>query len=130
MANAVQSTTKKVMLDQFLALGPLKATIVDLADYTYSAAHGFIADVPSVARVATASLAGITTTAGVLDADNTVFINVTGDISEALVLWIDTGNEASSPYWAYWDAGMTGFPVTPDGTNRTAIWDASGILAL
>lgn len=130
MANAIQATAKKAMLDQLLALGTLKATIVDLADYTYSSAHDFIADVGASARTATASLSGITTTAGTLDANDTVFTSVTGDQSEALVLWIDTGNEATSPYIAFWDSSVTGFPLMPTGTNVTAVWNASGILSL
>lgn len=130
MANAVQATAKKAMLDQLLALGTLKATIVDLADYTYSSAHDFIADVPAGARVATATLASITTTGGVLDAADTVFPSVTGDPSEALALWVDTGNEATSPYLLYMDSGVTGFPLTPNGQNVTAQWHASGIFAL
>ena len=130
MANAVQATAKKAMLDQLLALGTLKATIVDLADYTYDAGHDFINDVPAPARVATATLASITTTGGVLDAADTVFTAPTGDISEGLVLWVDTGNEATSPYLTFWDSGVTGFPLTPAGLNVTAQWNASGIFAI
>jgi len=130
MANAVQATARKAMLDQLLALGTLKATIVDLADYTYNAAHDFIDDVPALSRVATASLASITTTAGTLDAADTTFTSVSGDQSEALVLWIDTGNEATSPYLSFWDSGVTGFPLTPVGTNVVAQWSASGIITL
>ena len=92
MANAVQATAKKKkMLDQLLALGALKASIVDSADYTYSAGHEFISSVPVGARVATATLSGVTTTAGMSDANDTTFTGVAGDVSEALVLWIDTG---------------------------------------
>jgi len=130
MANAVQATAKKAMLDQLLALGTLKATIVDLADYTYNAGHDFINDVPAPSRVATATLASITTVAGVLDAADTTFTSVSGDQSEALVLWVDTGNETTSPYLAFWDSGVTGFPLTPVGTNVVAQWSASGIITL
>ena len=130
MANAVQATAKKAMLDQLLALGTLKATIVDLADYTYNAGHDFINDVPAAARVATATLASITTTAGTLDAADTTFTSVSGDQSEALVLWVDTGSETTSPYLCFWDSGVTGFPLTPVGTNVVAQWSASGIITL
>ena len=130
MANAVQATAKKAMLDNLLALGALKATIVDLADYTYNAGHDFIDDVPAAARVATATLASVTTTAGTLDAADTTFTSVSGDQSEALVLWIDTGSEATSPYLSFWDSGVTGFPLTPVGTNVVAQWSASGIITL
>ena len=130
MANAVQATAKKKMLDQLLALGTLKASIVDSADYTYSAAHEFISSVPAISRVATATLASITTTAGTLDAADTTFASVSGDVSEALVLWIDTGTEATSPLVSYWDSGVAGFPLTPVGTNVVAQWSASGIITL
>jgi hypothetical protein len=130
MANAVQATAKKAMLDQLLALGTLKATIVDLADYTYNAGHDFINDVPAPARVATANVTGVTTTAGTLDAADTTFTSVSGDQSEALVLWVDTGSETTSPYLAFWDSGVTGFPLTPVGSNVVAQWSASGIITL
>ena len=88
------------------------------------------ASVPAPSRVATATLASITTTAGTLDAADTTFTSVSGDQSEALVLWVDTGNEATSPYLSFWDSGVTGFPLTPVGTNVVAQWSASGIITL
>ena len=130
MANAVQPTTKKRMLDLLLALGTLKVTLVDLADYTYSSAHDFIDDVPAPSRVSTATLASITTTAGTLDAADSTFTSVTGDQSEGLVLWIDTGVETTSPILSFIDTGVSGFPVTPVGTNILVTWNASGIIAL
>jgi hypothetical protein len=130
MANVIQSGAKKSMLDAILALGTLKATIVDTADYTYNSSHAFIANIPSAARVATASLTSVTTTAGVLDAADTVFATPSGDPSEALALWVDTGNEATSPFLSFWDAGVTGLPITPEGENITVQWHASGIFAL
>lgn len=130
MANAVQATAKKAMLDQLLALGTLKVTLVDLADYTYNAGHDFINDVPAAARVSTATLASITTTGGTLDAADTVFTAAAGDASEALVIWIDTGTEATSPIIGFEDTGVGGLPITPAGTDITITWNASGILAI
>ena len=132
MANAVQATAKKLFLDGDIDLltDTIKVTLVDLADYTYSAAHDFIDDVPAGARVASATLGSKTTTAGVFDAADSTFTSVTGDVSEALVLWKDTGVETTSPIIAFIDTGVSGFPVTPVGTNILVTWNASGIIAL
>ena len=132
MANAIYTPAKKLFLDGDLDLltDTIKVTLVDLADYTFSAAHDFIDDVPAGARVATGTLASKTTTSGVFDAADTTFTSVTGDVSEALVLWKDTGVEATSPVIAFLDTGVTGLPVTPVGTNIIVQWNASGILSL
>lgn len=133
MANAVQATAKKLFLDGDIDLltDTIKVTLVDLADYTYSAAHDFIDDVPAPARVATATLASKTTTGGVFDAADAAFPAATGDQSEALWIWKDTSNEATSPLICYLDSA-TGLPVTPAGVDITIIWDngANKIFAL
>lgn len=107
----------------------IKVTLVDTADYTYSAAHDFIDDVPSGARIATATLTSPTNADGVLDAADVTFSSVTGDQAEALVIWKDTGVEATSRLILYVDTA-TGLPVTPNGGNITVTWHASGIAAL
>jgi hypothetical protein len=133
MANAVQATAKKLFLDGDIDLltDTIKVTLVDLADYTYSSAHDFIADVPLAARVATATLASKTTTGGVFDAADATFTSATGDQSEALVIWKDTGTESTSPFICYFDSA-TGLPVTPSGIDISIIWDngANKIFAL
>lgn len=110
--------------------GTVTATLVDLADYTYSAAHQYISDVPAAARVASEVLAGKTYAAGVFDGGDTTFSAVTGDPCEALVVWIDTGVEGTSQLVAYFDEGVTGFPVTPNGGDISILWNASGILRI
>lgn len=132
MANAVQATAKKLFLDGDIDLlaDTIKVYLLDLADYTYSASHAFLSDIPAGARVASATLGSKTTTAGTFDAADTTFTSVTGDVSEALALVKDTGVEATSPYIAFIDTGVSGFPVTPVGTNILTTWNASGIIAL
>jgi hypothetical protein len=132
MANVVYPPTKKLFLDGDIDLlaDTIKVTLVDLADYTYSAAHDFIDDVTAGARVATATLGSKTTAGGTFDAADATFTSVTGDVSEALVIWKDTGVEGTSPVIAFIDTGVTGFPVTPVGTNILVTWNASGIIAL
>lgn len=108
-----------------LAADTVKAVLVDLADYTYSDAHQFLSDIPSAAREeTTAALTGKTVTAGVFDADDTVFTSASGDPSEAIVLYKDTGSAATSPLIAFIDSG-TGLPVTLNGGNVNVSWSSS-----
>jgi hypothetical protein len=115
-----------------MSSGVVKAILVDGADYTYSAAHNALDDVPAGARVAiSAALASKTFTDGLFDAaDGVVFTAVTGDPSEVLIYFIDTGVEATSLLLAFVDTGVTGFPITPNGGNITLNFNASGIFQL
>lgn len=135
MSNAIYPAYKQAVLtgaaNVQLTSGTIRVTLVDAADYTYNAAHDFIDDVPVGARVATAALANPTVSAlGTFDADDVTFANATGDPSEALVIWKDTGNEATSRLVAYLDTGILGLPVTPNGANMPITWDAAGIFTL
>ncbi len=100
----------------------IKVVMVDSADYTVAlATHDFIDDVPVIARVGTAqTLATKTVTAGVADAADVTFTAVTGDSVEALVVYKDTGSEATSRLICYID-GFTA--VTPNGGNINVAWD-------
>ena len=110
--------------------GTLKAQIVDAADYTYDAGHDYLDDVPAGARVGTAvEITNPTFTLGVLDGDNVTWASVTGDVSEAVVVYLDTGTAGTSPLICYQDSG-TGLPVTPNGNNIIGSWNASGICAI
>lgn len=110
----------------------IKVVLVDLDDYTFSAAHEFLSAVPVAARVATsANLTGKSvSTVGVFDADDVTFASVTGDSAEALVLYKDTGIEATSPLIAYIDTVNAGLPVVPDGRDIQVQWNATGIIGL
>lgn len=108
----------------------IKAVLVDTAAYTYDAAHEFLSDIPSGERVATSvNLTGKTIIDGVFDSDDFIFPSVTGDPSEALVLYQDTTNEATSRLIAYIDTA-TGLPVTPDGTDISIQVNLSGWFSL
>jgi len=101
----------------------IKVTLVDAADYTVNlSTDDYYNDVTAGGRVAVATLTGKSTAAGVADAANVTFSSVTGDVSEALVIWKDTGTESTSPLIAYID-GATGLPVTPNGGDITVTWD-------
>lgn len=119
MAAAAYTKALEWFLDVLLT-NDIRAILVDTADYTYSAAHDFLDDVPSGARVATSgALAGKSVTGGVFDATDVVLSSVTGDSSETVILYYHTGTESTSRLVAYLD----GVTVTPNGGQITIQWD-------
>lgn len=135
MANAIYPKYKEALLDGLgdidLNNGDVRAILVDLADYTYSAAHDFLDDVPVAARVAvSASLTGKTVTDGTFDSDNVTWGSVTGDQSEAIILYLHTGVETTSRLVLFLDTSQTGLPVTPNGGDITYTVDAAGWFTL
>jgi hypothetical protein len=101
----------------------IRAILIDTADYTFSAAHDFLDDVPSGARVSTFTLSGKTVTGGTWDATDGAWSSVTGDASEAIILYVHTGTDATARLLFYLD----GITVTPNGGNINCAWHASGI---
>lgn len=126
MANALYDKGREKFLTGAISWSSddIKVVLVDAADYTVNlSTHEFLSDVTSGGRVATSgNLASKTTTAGVADAADVTFSAVTGDVSEALVIYKDTGSAATSPLIAYIDTA-TGLPVTPNGGDITVVWD-------
>jgi hypothetical protein len=128
MANVMYPKAKEGFIGGDIALDSdnIKAVLVDTASYTYSATHEFLSEIPSGERVATSSnLTSKTITDGVFDSDDILYTAVTGDTSEALVLYQDSGSEATSRLIVYIDTA-TGLPVTPDGTNINVSIDNAG----
>ena len=133
MANAFYPKFIEALIGQAFAgtptiTGTLKAVLIDTADYTYNSAHDFYDDASAGAVGTPTTLASQTYAAGLLDAADTTLTAVTGDQSEAVILFLDTGTPATSRLVAYIDTGVTGLPVTPNGGNIVLGWNASGIL--
>lgn len=130
MANAVYPIFKQELLQgtSGTALtGTLKAALVDLGTYTYSAAHDFYNDVSGV--VGTPQTIGSKTYVnGLLDGADVTYTAVTGASCEAIILYLDTGTAGTSRLVAFIDTGVTGLPVTPNGSDITITWNASGII--
>lgn len=118
MANALYGKGRQKFLEGTISWSAdnIKAVLVDAADYTVAIdTHEFLSDIPSGGRVATSGNMGTkTTTLGVADAADFTFSAVTGDPSEIIVFYKDTGSAATSPLIAYIDTA-TGMPVTPNG---------------
>ena len=135
MANVIYPKYKEALLngDSNIELdgSNVKVILVNLADYTYSSSHQFLSDVAGGAIVATSgNLGSKTTTNGVFDSADPTFTAVTGDPSEALIIYIDTGSSATSRLVAFYDTGVTGLPVTPNGGDINVAVNASGWFAL
>jgi len=125
MANQLYTTYKTAALkgDVDLVNDTISAVLVDTDDYTPDQTnHQFLDDIPSGARVASATLSNTSVSAGVFDADNVTFTNVSGDECEALVIYQDTGTASTSQLVAYIDSA-NGLPVTPNGGDITVEWD-------
>lgn len=137
MSNALYTPFKEQLLSNATAIDmdgdTIKATLIDSADYTFSAAHdeysGGSTDVASGAKVAESSALGSPTcTSGVFDTADFTWSSVTGDQSEAIILWDDT--VTNDRLVAFYDTGITGMPVTPNGGNINVTVNASGWFSL
>ncbi len=125
MASAFYQSGLKAILDgdvDHLA-DTIKVALIDTADYTFDAGHDFYSDISAGVVGTPGTLDNKTTTNGIFDADDEVFSGVSGDSIEAVVIYKDTGNPATSQLLAYLD----GLNLTPNGGNITAQFNASGI---
>lgn len=102
----------------------IKVILVDVGAYTpQTAVHQYLADIPISARIAgPVTLTSKSTTGGAADAADCTFTSVSGASIEAIVIYKDTGTEATSPLMAYIDTA-TGLPITPNGGDIIVTWD-------
>ena len=109
----------------------IRAVLIDADDYTVNlATHEFLSSIPPAARVSTSNLlTGKTTVGGWAGCATITFPATTGDPSEAIVLFKDTGDAATSPLIAYFDQGSN-FPVVPNGAAINALVGSSGLFRL
>ena len=133
MTNAVYPKAKQLALGAGMNLttATVKALLIDTALYTYSAAHQFLSDVPAGARVGVAAtLTSKTITDGAFTAGAINVSGLSGAPSvEAVIIYVDTGLEASSYLVAYLDQASSGLPTTPGAPSIAVSW-ASPIFTL
>ena len=126
MANALFDKARQRFLEgQFnWNTDTIKAVLVDTGTYTVNlSAHEFLSDIGTGARIAASgAFTGKTTTGGAADANDVTFTSVTGASIEAIVLYKDTGTDATSPLIAFIDTA-TGLPITPNGGDIIVTWD-------
>lgn len=107
------------------------AALVDTGTYTYNAAHQFYSDLSGIVGTPVEIGATKTYTNGAFDGADVTWTAVSGATAEAIVLYIQ--NAGANTTWrlvAFIDTGVTNLPVTPNGGNITAVWNASGLFAL
>lgn len=125
MASALYPKAKEDFLSGNINLvgDTIKVLLVDNT-YVYSASHEDLADVSAGARVASSSaLTTPTVTSGVFDADDLVMSGITGDDIYYLIIYKDTGVEATSRLILFVDTFVSGIPNTPNGADRTIEWN-------
>jgi hypothetical protein len=126
MANALFDKARQRFLEgQFnWNTDTIKAVLVDTGTYTVNlSAHEFLSDIGTGARISTSgAFTGKATTGGAADANDVTFTSVTGASIEAIVLYRDTGVDATSPLIAFIDTA-TGLPITPNGGDIIVTWD-------
>lgn len=138
MANAIYPIYKQNLLagtsgydlDNDTTDDGVYVALIDTGTYTYSSAHDFYSDLSGIVgtpvRITTP-----TVTNGTFDGDNVTFTAVSGNQSEALVIYRhNAGANSTWPLVAYIDTSVTGLPVTPNGGDITVTWNASGIFTL
>jgi hypothetical protein len=132
MADAVYPTARKKLLDGDIDMlsDTIKAALLDTGTVAYNAAHEFYSSVSAGVVGTPVALDGKTTTGGVFDADNAEFVSVSGATVEAVVLFKDTGDPATSPLIVFKDQGFA--QTTPNGANIRVIWsnDTNRIFAI
>lgn len=133
MANALFPRWKQALLE-FTANNDLDGQTVKVAlvtaGYTYSAGDQYYSSVSASVVGTPQTIGNKTFTNGIFDGDDVVFTAVTGSQVVALVIYIDTGNPATSPLVAFIDTGVSNLPVLPNGGDITITWNATGIFAL
>lgn len=134
MANALYGLGKQKLLSGSIDLttATMKASLISSSytanlstDEFYSTPVAFILN-------SAATLASKTVTLGVFDAADITYTAVTsGSTAKCVVIWKDTGSNATSPLLAYIDT-ITGFPLATNGGDITIVWDsgANKIFAL
>lgn len=137
MANALYPKFKAQLMVGAIDLSDpalvVRAFLIDTGDYSYNAAHEFLSDVPSGARVKkTNPLSGKTVnlTTGAFDSDDPTSEAVTGEDIEGLILYIDTGADGTSRLIHYRDTGISTVPFTPDGSDIRILVHANGWFTL
>lgn len=102
----------------------VKVILVSTSAYTVNAStHEFLSDISGSARIAgPVTLTGKSTAGGAADGADVTFAAVNGGAIGAIVIYVDTGAENTSPLVAYLDTA-TGLPITPNGGDIIITWD-------
>ncbi len=110
-----------------LVADTIKVMLLHSATAAYSSSHEFVSDLTGGGIVArSGALASKTVTSGVFDANDITITAVSGSSIDALVLYKDSGSDATSPVVGWFDLSS----FTPNGGDITVVFNASGIFGI
>ena len=126
MANTLYDSARQGFLEAQInwLTDTVKVLLVDAGAYTPNVStHHFLADIQFSSRIAgPVTLTSKTTAGGAADAADVTFTSVSGASIEMIIIYKDTGTEATSPLLAMIDTA-TGLPITPNGGDIIVTWD-------
>lgn len=126
MANALYAKGKeKILTAQInMSTADIQAVLLKSAYTPNLSTHEYLADIAANVVDTAVSLTTKTITAGVFDADDTIFTTVAaGDTVGYVALFKNTGVSATSPLIALIDSASAGLPATTNGDDIKAQWD-------
>lgn len=118
MANKAYPSFLDLLLNAGIDIGAdtFKVAIMSAA-YVYSDSHSHYSDLSGILGEAT--LTGVTSTGGVLDADDVTVSGLSPTVQNSLVIFKWTGTGSTSPLMLYFDQGV-GLGVS--STSQMIIW--------
>jgi hypothetical protein len=126
MADAVYDKGREAFLsgDIDWTTDNIKVVLVDNSYTPNTSTDQYLSTILAGWRVDTsANLSSKTVSGGVADAADETISNVSGNDIYYIVIYKDTGTEATSPLIAVIDSA-TGLPYSPDGNDIEIIWDS------
>lgn len=94
---------------------------------SYSSAHEFVSDLTGASIIArSGNLAGKTVALGVFDANDLTITAVSGSAFTHVLLYKDSGADASSPLIANFDVAS----FTPSGGDVNVVFNAAGLFSI
>jgi len=125
VANSLYDKGREGILDGSISVssGSVKALLATSGYAPNTSTHANVSDVGSGNIVARSSaFTSKTETGGVFDAADITYPAVTGSACNYIVLYIDSGSDATSRLIGVIDTA-TGLPVTPNGGDIQVTWD-------
>lgn len=125
MANALYTKGKEKILSGTINFSSdtIKAALVSTSYTQNLATDEFWSSASSNVIGTPQALSSKTVTGGALDAADVTYAAVTaGSTAKCVVLYKDTGSDATSPLLAFIDV-ITGFPLATNGGDITVQWD-------
>ena len=113
MASMLFDPGREGILDTTIAMtGDIRVMLVK-STYTFVASHKFLVDLGAVDNGRTTALQNKTYTSGVFDAEDISLTATDAVASNALIVFLHTGSDATARLIAYVDTASAGLPFTP-----------------